>query len=131
MGRIVANVSVKNLFEQDKIINFDALVDTGAAYMVLPQVWKERLGNLNLIRQIDCEMATQEIVKGEVCGPVEIKIEGFDPIYGEVLFLDMKPADGIYEPLIGYIVLEQAQAAVDMLGHRLIHVRKADLKSID
>jgi predicted aspartyl protease len=131
MGRIVANVSVKNLFEQEKIINFDALVDTGAAYMVLPQVWKNRLGKLNLIRQIDCETATQEIVKGEVCGPVEIKIEGFDPIYGEVLFLNVKPEDGIYEPLIGYIVLEQAQAAVDMLGHRLIHVRKADLKNID
>jgi len=130
MGRIVANVSVKNLFEQEKIINFDALIDTGAAYMVLPQVWKDRLGKLNLIRQIDCETATQEIVKGEVCGPVEIKIEGFDPIYGEVLFLNMKPEDGIYEPLIGYIVLEQAQAAVDMLGHRLIHVRKADLKKV-
>ena len=128
MGRIVANVSVKNLFEQEKIINFNALIDTGAAYMVLPQVWKDRLGKLNLIRQIDCETATQEIVKGEVCGPVEIKIEGFDPIYGEVLFLNMKPEDGIYEPLIGYIVLEQAQVAVDMLGHRLIHVRKADLK---
>ncbi len=130
MGRIVANVSVKNLFEQDKILNFDALVDTGAAYMVLPQAWKNRLGKLNLIRQIDCETATQEIVKGEVCGPVEVKIEGFDPIYGEVLFLNMKPEDGIYEPLIGYIVLEQVQAAVDMLGHRLIHVRKADLKHI-
>ena len=129
MGRIVANVSVKNLFEQDQIINCDALVDTGAAYMVLPQAWKNRLGKLNLIRQIDCETATQEVVKGEVCGPVEIKIEGFDPIYGEVLFLNMAPEDGIYEPLIGYIVLEQAQAAVDMLGHRLIHVRKADLKN--
>jgi len=130
MGRIVANVSVKNLFEQDKIINFDALVDTGAAYMILPQAWKSRLGKLDLIRQIDCETATQEIVKGEVYGPVEIKIEGFDPIYGEILFLNMEPEDGIYEPLIGYIVLEQAQVAVDMLGHRLIHVRKADLKNI-
>ena len=86
MGRIVANVSVKNLFEQDKIINFDALVDTGTAYMVLPPVWKERLGNLNLIRQIDCETATQEIVKGEVCGPVEIKIEGFDPFMEKCFF---------------------------------------------
>ena len=47
---------------------------------------------------------------------------------GEVLFLDMEPEDGVYEPLVGYIVLEQAQAAVDMLGHRLIHVKKSDLK---
>ena len=130
MGRIIANVSIKNLFEQEQIINCDALVDTGAAHMALPQAWKNRLGKLDLIRQIDCETATQHLVKGEVYGPVEIRIDGFDPIYSEVLFLDMEPEDGVYEPLIGYIVLEQAQAAVDMLGHRLIHVRKADLKNI-
>jgi len=109
----------------------------------------------------------------------------------EVLFLEMHPRDGQYEPLVGYIVLgavtdeqrrsrpgaapprragaislsgfvspqsqspgyapssclarkrnrlqqnrnlflhrplEQCQAAVDMLGHRLVHVKKADLK---
>ena len=128
MGRIVANVRIKNLLEQEAIISCDALVDTGAAYMVLPKSWKDRLGKLHTIREVDCETATQKIVKGEVCGPVEIKIEGFDPIYGEVLFLKMEPIEGTYEPLIGYIVLEQSQAAVDMLGHRLIHVKKTDLK---
>jgi predicted aspartyl protease len=128
MGRIVVNVVIKNLFEPKTAINCDALVDTGAGYMVLPKTWKERLGKLNPVRNIECETATQHIVKGEVCGPVEIKIEGFEPVYNEVLFLDMEPEDGIYEPLIGYIILEQAQAAVDMLGHRLVHVKKADLK---
>ena len=55
-------------------------------------------------------------------------MEGFAPVYGEVLFLDMQPADGIYEPLLGYIVLEQCQTAVDMLGLRLVHLKKTDLK---
>lgn len=40
----------------------------------------------------------------------------------------MTPEDGSYEPLIGYIVLEQCQAALDMVGHRLIHVKRMDLK---
>jgi len=40
----------------------------------------------------------------------------------------MKPADGEYEPLIGYITLEQSQAAVSMMGHRLTHVRYMDMK---
>ncbi len=57
-----------------------------------------------------------------------IQKEGFLPIYNEVLYVDMKPENVEYEPLIGYIVLEQAQAAVDRLGHRLVHVRKVDLK---
>jgi hypothetical protein len=51
-----------------------------------------------------------------VDGPVCIRIEGFRPIFNEVLFVEMKPADGIYDSLIGYIFLEQSQAAVDRLG---------------
>ena len=128
MGRIVSNVRITNLLKREAIITCDALVDTGAAYMVLPKAWKERIGKITTVREIDCETATQEIVKGEVCGPVEIKIEGFEPVYSEVLFIEMKPINGVYEPLIGYIILEQSQAGVDMLGHRLVHVKKTDLK---
>ncbi len=128
MGRIVANVKVTNLLEADKVLECDALVDTGSGYLALPKAWQPRLGTLHNIREIECETATQELVKASVCGPVEIRIEGFDPVYGELLFLDMQPSDGLYEPLLGYIPLEQCQAAVDMLGHRLVHVKKADLK---
>ncbi|MEW6007983.1 MAG: hypothetical protein AB1595_07585 [bacterium] len=130
MGRIVANVRISNLLDPQKGIECDALVDTGAAYMVLPMAWQKRLGKLNVIREIDCETATQDLVRAPVCGPVEICIEGFEPVYGEVLFLEMHPADGIYEPLVGYIVLEQAQAGVDMLGLRLVHIKKSDLKGL-
>lgn len=130
MGKITANVSITNLFDRESRIDCHAFVDTGSAHMVLPNAWKNRLGNLDFIEQVDCEIATQQLVQGDICGPVEIKIEGFRPIYSEVLFLDMEPAGGIYEPLIGYIVLEQAQAAVDMPGHRLLRVGKVDLKAI-
>ena len=90
--------------------------------------WKDRLGTLETAHSIELETATQDIVRGEVCGPVKIQIEGFRPIYNEVLFVDMHPEDGQFEPLIGYIILEQCQAAVDMLGHRLIPVKHMDLK---
>jgi hypothetical protein len=78
--------------------------------------------------EIEVETATQQIVRAEVCGPVRIQIEGFRPIFNEVAFVDMMPADGEDEPLIGYIVLEQSQAAVDMLGHRLVPIKHLDLK---
>lgn len=128
MGRISVNVRIRNLLEEGTSLACDALVDTGAAHMVLPTAWRDRLGKIATVRHIDCETATQELVRGEVCGPVEIRLEGFDPVYGEVVFLDMTPTNGGYEPLVGYIILEQAQAAVDMLGHRLVHVKKSDLK---
>lgn len=128
MGRIIAPVKIENTAELTKSIRCDALVDTGASHMVLPSAWRDRLGPLNTLDTIELETATQETVRGDVCGPVKIQIEGFRPIYTEVLFLEMKPDDGQYEPLIGYLVLEQSQAAVDMLGHRLVHVKRMDLK---
>ena len=128
MGRIVTSVKIDNPADPSKSIRCDALVDTGASHMVLPTAWRERLGGLEAIDSIVLETATQETVRGEVCGPVRIQIEGFRPIYNEVVFLDMTPEDGTYEPLLGYIILEQSQAAIDMLGHRLIHVKRMDLK---
>ena len=96
--------------------------------MVLPTAWRERLGELREIGAVELEMATQKAVQGIVCGPVQVQIEGFRPIFTEVLFVDMEPENGRYEPLIGYIVLEQSQAAVDTMGRRLVHVKRMDLK---
>lgn len=128
MGRIAASVALANLLDLEKTIRCDALVDTGASHMTLPTVWRERLGELQEFGIVELETATQRTVKGLVCGPVRIQIEGFRAIVTEVLFVDMEPEDGQYEPLIGYIVLEQSQAAVDMFGHRLVHVKRLDLK---
>jgi predicted aspartyl protease len=128
MGRIVISVSVQNLSNPEQRIRCDALVDTGASHLVLPSAWRGRLGDLEELDTVELELANQQSIKGVICGPVRIQIEGFRAIYNEVLFVDMKPEDGVYEPLLGYIVLEQSAAAVDMLGHRLVHVKRMDLK---
>ena len=128
MGRIISSVKIENLTDPAKSLRCDALVDTGASYMILPTAWRNRLGDLEEIETLELQTATQQTAKGSICGPVRIQIEGFRPIYNEVCFVDMTPDEGAYEPLIGYIVLEQSQAAVDMLGHRLIHVKRMDLK---
>ena len=75
-------------------------------------------------------MATGDVLRGEACWPVEIEIEGFRPVANEVVFLEMDEGDEemSQEPLLGYVILEQAQAAVDMLGHRLVPVRYIDMK---
>ena len=128
MGRIVAQVSVMNAIEQDRRLTFSGFVDTGAAYLTLPSAWKGQLEPFPSVQMVEVETAAQETVRGEVCGPVRIEIEGFRPIYSEVLFIGMHPEDGVYEALVGYLPLEQSQAAVDMLGHRLVHARRVDLK---
>jgi predicted aspartyl protease len=128
MRRIVASVQIDNVADASRSLRCDALVDTGASHMVLPTAWKERLGSLESTRTIQLETATQEILTGEVCGPVRIQIEGFHAIYSEVSFVEMNPENGEFEPLIGYIVLEQSQAGVDIVGHRLIPIKHMDLK---
>jgi len=128
MGRIIASVRIDNVADRSKGLHCDALVDTGATFMVLPMAWRDRLGELESTSEVETETATPQTVRGEVSGPVRIQIEGFRPIYSEVSFVEMSPEDGEYEPLIGYLVLEQSQAAVDMLGHRLVKVKHMDLK---
>ena len=128
MGRIVSSVRIENVGDPSKSIRCDALVDTGASFLVLPNVWKDRVGALETAPRVSLETADLTKIEGEICGPVRIQIEGFRPIFSEVLFVDMRPEDGVYEPLIGYIVLEQSQAGVDMVGHRLVHVKSMDLK---
>lgn len=128
MGRIIASVRVESVSDPNKGFRCDALVDTGASHLVLPNAWRERLPGLEMTGTVTVETATQETIQGEVYGPVKIQIEGFRPVFSEVLFVEMTPEDGIYDPLLGYIVLELSQAAVDMLGHRLIHVKHMDLK---
>ena len=128
VGRIVASVAIENASDLSKGVRCDALVDTCASLMVLPIAWRDRFGKLEAGIEIEVETATQETVTAEVCGPVRIQIEGFRPIFNEVAFVEMKPADGEYEPLIGYIVLEQSLAGVDMVGHRLVPLKHLDLK---
>ena len=128
MGRIIASVSVRNVLDPEKHKKMDALVDTGAAYLVLPRSWKEDLGDFESERQVELQAADQRVFEGTLCGPARIQVEGFSHIYNEVLFIDMEPFEGDYEPLLGHLVLQQSGAAVDMLRDRLLHVRYIDLK---
>jgi hypothetical protein len=128
MGRIICQVKIENALNGHESMECSALVDTGTSHLTLPSAWKDKLGKLKTLEPVTLETADQSTITGEVGGPVMIQIEGFRAIYSEVLFVDMAPTDGDYEPLVGYIVLESSQAAVDVVGHRLIQVKYFDLK---
>ncbi len=128
MGRIIKSVEITNPLDASKNLRCDALVDTGASHMILPSAWKDRLGQAASSATMAVETADQKTISGQIAGPFTIELEGFRRVHGEVMFVEMKPADGQYEPLIGYLVLEAIPAAVDMLGHRLVEVKHLDLK---
>ena len=128
MGRILNRVEVKNATHPEYARTFDALVDTGASMLTLPLAWKGDFGEMSQTRKSLVQLADQGTQEVEICGPVSIEIEGFPKTYGEVMFLDMRPTKGRYEPLLGYIPLEQAGIVVDMVGHTLKTAEHMDLK---
>jgi predicted aspartyl protease len=79
IGRIIASVKVNNVTDPSMSISCDALVDTGASFMVLSMAWRDRLGDLETMTEVEMETATQETVKGIVCGPVRIQIGRLSP----------------------------------------------------
>ena len=89
MGRIIVQVKITNLFDEDKFIQCGMFVDTGSGALILPKAWKARLGNFKRSEVIELQLANQEVIKGEACWPVEIKIEGFRSVSNEVIFVDM------------------------------------------
>lgn len=129
MGRIVTSVTTASFENLEKEVTLSALVDTGAMYLTLPLQWKDRFGDFGDLREQTCVLADGSRVKGIIAGPVRLKIDGFQNIYTDIAFVDMKPdAAGHFEPLLGCIPLEQSLVAVDMLGHRLMRADAFDLK---
>ena len=128
MGRIVTSADVHNLAEPRKGRRIDFLVDTGESHVVLPAAWKEQFGDFELEQETEAQLANQGVTTGTICGPARIHIEGFRAVHGDIVFLEMESESGKYEPLLGYLPLQQCGAAVDMLGHRLVPVRYLDMK---
>ncbi len=114
MGRIVAQVGISNPFDKGKELTCSMFVDTDVTGLILPLEWKTRLGEFPSNEEVELLLANNETIKGEACGPVGIQME--------------KGKDGESDPLLGYVILEQSQIAVDMVEHRLVPVKYMDCK---
>ena len=89
MGRIVTQIHISNFEDKTKSIDASALIDTGAAYLTLPAIWRDRLGELEKIADVEVEMADQSVKKAGLYGPVRLQISKFRKTFTEVLFLEM------------------------------------------
>jgi predicted aspartyl protease len=129
MGRILVPFRVSSCSDAAREIRAVGMVDTGAYGMILPAAWRDALGRPPVMAAVEVELADQRVVQADVCGPVEIQIDGFRRVAGEVIFVEMLPnARGEYEPLIGYTILEACNVMVDMTSHRLVARKHYDLK---
>ena len=121
MGEIYVDLTIENGRTSGGAVSCRAMVDTGAFGLILPSAWKPRLGDLQELSMVDLEMADQSVVRAEIRGPVIVQLAGFRRVSSEVIFVDMEPrADGSYEPLVGFTVLELANVVIDMRSHSLV-----------
>ena len=62
MGRIVTQVKLANFAERSKTLSLSALVDTGAAYITLPNAWRGALGEVEQLAEIEVEKAGRPLL---------------------------------------------------------------------
>ncbi|MEM6328927.1 MAG: hypothetical protein AAF790_01630 [Planctomycetota bacterium] len=128
MGELIVDIVVENVMDRTKQVASPVLVDTGSSFLTLPMAWKEELGEFEKNQRMTLELADQHTAPGVLCGPVKVTIGEFEPVYTEVMFVDMVERDGRYEPLIGCIPLETGRLAVDLDSHTLVSRKWARVK---
>ena len=124
MGEIVAQVALENpgdravvergYGQESDVRNstVDAVVDTGAVMLVLPQNVVERLG-LETQRTVVVTHADERREERPLAGPVSVQIGN------RSMSTDCVVGPPLSEPLIGLIVLEALDLIVDRTNRRL------------
>ncbi len=106
MGKVIEKVRFTCLFDQIKSIEIEAVIDTGATMVVLPQDIVEKLG-LKKVRETKVRYANNTTELKTIYGVVTIEIKGRTGNF-DVL----AEAEGS-QPLIGQVVLEILDLVVD------------------
>ncbi|MBM3273682.1 MAG: hypothetical protein FJZ00_00910, partial [Candidatus Sericytochromatia bacterium] len=74
-------------------------------------------------------LGDQRVFEADYYGPVRLDILGFEPVHCDAMFLDLEPEGASHLPILGYIPLQSAGAAVDTLNHQLLKV-PLDLRNV-
>jgi len=113
MGKVVEKIKIVNVFEPEKKVEVEAVIDTGATMLVLPQDIINKL-NLRKMREVKVRYANTKVEKKSIYGVVTVEICGRA---GE--FNVLAEPEGA-QPLVGQIILEQLDLIVDPSTRKVI-----------
>jgi clan AA aspartic protease len=113
MGKVIEKVKITNLLDPTKSVKVEAVIDTGATMVVLPQNIVRKLG-LKKIRKVKVKYANNSTESKSIYGVVTIEIKGRTGNF-DVL----AEAEGS-QSLIGQVVLEVLDLVVDPRTRTLI-----------
>jgi clan AA aspartic protease len=113
MGKVMEKVKLVNLLEPTKSVEIEAVIDTGATMLVLPQDIIEEL-NLKKMREVKVRYANNKTEVKPIYGIVTVEMCGRA---GE--FNVLAEPEGT-QPLVGQIILEQLDLIVDPGARKVI-----------
>ena len=105
MGKVIEKV-ITSLFDPAKSVEVEAVIDTGATMLVLPQDIVEEL-NLRKMREVKVRYANDKAEVKPIYGVVTVEIQGRA---GEFNVLGEPEGS---QPLVGQVVLEQLDFLVE------------------
>ncbi len=106
MGKVIEKIRLTSLFDPAKSLEVEAIIDTGATMLVLPQEIIKKL-NLKKMREANVRYANNHTEMKSIYGVVTVEIKdraGEFDVLAEV--------EGA-SPLVGQIVLEQLDLVVN------------------
>lgn len=106
MGKVIEKVRLTSLFDPDKSVETEAVINTRATMLVLPQNLVDKLG-LKKIRNATVKYANNERHQKSVYAGLLLEIQG------RVGSFDVLAEEERTEPLIGQIVLEELDLVVE------------------
>lgn len=113
MEKVIEKVKLTSLFDPTKTVEVEAVIDTGATMLVVPQNLVDELG-LRKIRETKVRYANNKVESKWVYGAVTVELKGRRGI-SEVLAEETGS-----QPLVGQILLEALDLIVEPTTRRLI-----------
>jgi clan AA aspartic protease len=106
MGKVTEKITLTSLLDRTKSREVEAVIDTGATLLVLPQDLVEELG-LTRIRDVRVRYGNNSDEAKVVYGAVTLELKGRRGIFEALAEV---PGS---EPLVGQVVLESLDLVVD------------------
>ena len=113
MGKVIEKVKLTSLFDPTKTKEVEAIIDTGATMLVLPQDVVDEL-DLKEIRKATVEYANNQTQEKSIYAGLVIEIKGRVGNFEAVAEVSGS------QPLVGQIVLEALDFVVDPSARTLI-----------
>ena len=125
MGRVTEKVKLTNFVAPEKSVVIEALIDTGAMMLVLPQNTVDALG-LRKMQERTVRYADNRTKVRSIYGGVIVDINGRSDLFSVIA-----EAEGT-QPLVGQIVLEQLDLIVDPVARKVMpNPRSPDMPMVD